>query len=223
MTMMSQQQFLTLKATLDAAGVTLVAVSKTQPIERIRALYDAGQRIFGENRVQELLQKKPLLPDDIEWHLIGHLQSNKVRQILPHVTMISSVDSTRLFQQIAEEARRIERVIDILLEIRIAAEATKYGFNPETILDELAEPARQTTEYVRVRGVMGMASFVEDTEQIRSEFRRLRTIFDMLKSGLFAGHGSFNQISMGMSSDYTIAISEGSTMVRLGSVVFGAR
>ena len=213
----------TLKSRLDKAGVELVAVSKTQPVERIRELYDLGQRVFGENRVQELTEKRALLPGDISWHLIGHLQRNKVRQVIGQVAMIESVDSVRLLKTLAKEAARAGETVDILLQLKIAQEETKYGFDPRTIIGQLRADDLAGIQGIRVRGVMGMASFVDNESQVRSEFANLRKQFERLKSVLFTDAPHFDQISMGMSGDYHIAIEEGSTMVRIGSLIFGPR
>lgn len=208
-----------LKAHLDQEQVTLVAVSKTKPQADIQALYDQGQRIFGENRVQEMAEKYEALPKDIAWHMIGHLQSKKVKSIAPFVTMIHSVDSLSLLEKIEREAERCGRCIDVLIQFHIAEEESKYGFDASdlpaiyTALDGLT--------HVRARGVMGMASFVQDEEQVRAEFTLLRSIFDQMKVQLGAEH--FDTVSMGMSGDYKIAIEAGSNMVRLGSLLFGAR
>ncbi|HLF65814.1 MAG TPA: YggS family pyridoxal phosphate-dependent enzyme [Saprospiraceae bacterium] len=221
--MIQHHIFSTLKSELDAAGVTLVAVSKTQSPEAILELYHLGQRVFGENRVQELLQKQALLPGDIQWHLIGHLQTNKVRQVIPSTSMIESVDSIRLLSTLQKEASLVGQVEDILLQVKISREASKYGFDPVTLVEELTASRVTEMSALRFRGVMGMASFVDDKTQIRNEFRCLKKIFDLLKDQVFSVYQSFDQISMGMSGDFRIAIEEGSTMVRIGSLIFGAR
>lgn len=221
--MIQHHIFSTLKSELDAAGVTLVAVSKTQSPEAILDLYHLGQRVFGENRVQELLQKQALLPGDIQWHLIGHLQTNKVRQVIPSTSMIESVDSIRLLSTLQKEASLVGQVEDILLQVKISREASKYGFDPVTLVEELTASRVTEMSALRFRGVMGMASFVDDKTQIRNEFRCLKKIFDLLKDQVFSVYQSFDQISMGMSGDFRIAIEEGSTMVRIGSLIFGAR
>jgi len=196
--------------------VQLVAVSKFKPVEAIREAYDAGQRIFGENRPQELAAKAPLLPDDIQWHLIGHLQTNKVKLVLPHVALIHSVDSERLLAAIDKEARALGRTVDILLEIHIACEATKQGFMPE----EAEALARRIGDYpgVRLRGVMGMATFTDDTEEVRREFRTLKAL-----SQRISDIPGCDQVSMGMSEDWRIAVEEGTTLVRIGTAIFGKR
>lgn len=204
-------------------GATLIAVSKTHPTLSIQALYDQGIRDFGENKVQELLSKARQLPSDIRWHLIGHLQTNKVRSVLPFVHLIHSVDSLRLLEEINKEAGRIGRRIPILFQVRIAQEETKFGI-PEHELDWIVrQDWPNSFKHVQPCGVMGMASFTDDSEQIRSEFRTLHREFDNLKENYFKDRVEFREISMGMSSDFRIALEEGSTMVRIGSLLFGAR
>lgn len=205
------------------AKVQLIAVSKTQPIHCIMQAYHAGQRIFGENKVQELVSKKPLLPADIQWHMIGHLQSNKVKYIAPFVAMIHSVDSLKLLREINKEAEKNHRIIPCLLECHIAEEQSKYGLTPDETKQILGSPEFKELKYVTVKGLMGMASFVEDEVQIRKEFRTLKEIFTVIKKAYFINDDNFSEISMGMSSDYKIAIEEGSTMVRIGSNIFGER
>lgn len=202
--------------------VTLCAVSKTKPAEAIMDLYNQGQRVFGENKVQELCDKYEVLPKDIEWHQIGHLQTNKVKYMASFVSMIHAVDSFKLLQEINKQAAKHNRVIDCLLQFHIAQEETKFGMDRNEVRDLIASLQTNTLPNIRLRGVMGMASFVDDEVQIRNEFKTLKTYFDWLKSEHFQ-HAEFNQISMGMSGDYPIAIEEGSTLVRLGSVLFGTR
>jgi pyridoxal phosphate enzyme (YggS family) len=173
--------------------------------------------------VQELLDKCNELPADIHWHLIGHLQTNKVRQVIPFVTMISSVDSVRLLHTLQKEAAMANRRVDVLVQIKISSEATKYGFDPETVIEELTAINVTQLPALRFRGVMGMASFVDDSAQVHREFNLLKTLFDDLKKSLFQDEPQFDQICMGMSGDYRIAIAEGSTMVRIGSLIFGER
>lgn len=201
---------------LSAHPVTLVAVSKTKPISDIQALYEAGQRNFGENYVQELCEKQAQLPGDIHWHFIGHLQSNKVKYIAPFVHLIHGVDSESLLKEIDKQARKNDRVIDCLLQVHIAQEETKFGLDQK----ELAQLMSRLSNYphVRVVGLMGMASFSADNELVRSEFRTLNTIYQALASA-----HSLQILSMGMSGDYRIAIEEGSSLVRIGSLLFGAR
>jgi len=203
--------------------VRLVAVSKTKPAEALREAYDAGQRIFGENYVQELCSKQHLLPDDIQWHMIGHLQTNKVKNIAPFVTCIQSVDSEKLLKEIDKEARKNNRVIDVLLEISIASDGSKFGFEPDETFSFLNKDQYKLFPNVRFCGVMGMGSFSDDADITRNEYRLLKSISDRLKTTVFADCDSFCEISMGMSHDYSIAIEEGSTLVRVGTFIFGER
>lgn len=203
--------------------VKLVAVSKTKPVADILVAYNAGQRIFGENRVQELLKKKDLLPSDIEWHLIGHLQTNKVKLIVPFVSMIQSVDSFRLLKTINDEARKTGRTVNCLLQLHIAKEETKFGFSIQEVTEMLRDSSVRTLESIKICGVMGMATFTDDKDMVRAEFRYLADCFRKLKTDYFPGNADFKEISMGMSGDFAIAISEGSTMVRIGSLIFGER
>ena len=198
-------------------GVKLVAVSKTKPIESILTAYEAGQRIFGENKAQELAQKAELLPKDIEWHMIGHLQSNKVKYIAPFVTLIHALDSEKLLKEINKRAAQNNRIIDCLLQFHIAQEQNKFGLNE----DEAEELLRKQSCYhnIRIVGLMGMATFTSNQEQIKSEFAALKSIFDSIQKK----HPHIQILSMGMSGDYLIAIKEGSNMVRLGSAIFGTR
>lgn len=203
--------------------VKLVAVSKTKPVADILVAYNAGQKIFGENRVQELLKKKDLLPSDIEWHLIGHLQTNKVKLIVPFVSMIQSVDSFRLLKTINDEARKTGRTVNCLLQLHIAKEETKFGFSIQEVTEMLRDSSVRTLESIKICGVMGMATFTDDKDMVRAEFRYLADCFRKLKTDYFPGNADFKEISMGMSGDFAIAISEGSTMVRIGSLIFGER
>jgi pyridoxal phosphate enzyme (YggS family) len=203
-----------IKEKLDEQDVTLIAVSKTKPNEAILELYQAGHRDFGENRVQELVQKAADLPNDIRWHMIGHLQTNKVKLIAPFVHLIHSVDSIKLATEINKQAEKNGRVIDVLLQARIATEASKHGM----IFDDMSNVAGNAElDHIKVRGVMGMATFTDDQEQIKVEFETLYEYFNALKSE------SINICSMGMSGDYELAIDCGSNMVRIGSAIFGAR
>ncbi len=202
---------------------TLVAVSKTKPVEDILVLYQAGQRIFGENKVQEMIAKQEELPKDIQWHLIGHLQKNKVKYITPFVAMIQSVDSLELLEVINKESKKINRVTDVLLQFHIAKEETKFGLHPDEAVAMLEALEKEPLPHVRICGVMGMASFTSDTNVVRAEFRTLKKIHTSLKSQFFKNSPHFKEISMGMSGDYKIAIEEGSTMVRIGSAIFGSR
>jgi len=201
----------------------LVAVSKTKPDEDLMEAYNAGQRLFGENKVQELAGKYERLPKDIEWHFIGHLQTNKVKYIAPFVSLIHGVDSLKLLKTINKEAKKKDRVIDCLLQFHIATESTKFGLNREEAVAILDDEQYRSFENVRIAGVMGMATYTDDKGQVRNEFRSLKKIFDDLKAECFADKQYFKEISMGMSGDYKIAIEEGSTLVRIGSSIFGAR
>jgi hypothetical protein len=208
---------------LSAHHVALVAVSKTHQPERILELYRQGQRIFGENRVQEMLEKHAALPGDIEWHLIGHLQTNKVKYIAPFVHMIHSVDSLKLLREIDKQALATHRTINCLLQFHIALEDTKFGLSLEEAGVLLSDAAFKNLHNVRICGVMGMATYTDDMEQVRREFRWLKHIFDQLKQEFFPDAPCFREISMGMSNDWRIAVEEGSTMVRIGSLIFGER
>lgn len=199
-------------------GVTLVAVSKTKPIEDILALYEEGQRDFGENYVQELVDKAARLPADIRWHFIGHLQSNKVKYIAPFVHLIHGVDSFKLLREIDKQGAKQQRVIDCLLQIHIAREETKFGLDATELESLLQDPQMNTLPYARVQGLMGMASFSDNAELVRGEFHQLKTLYDR-----YAGPRHWTRLSMGMSADYPLAIAEGSTLVRVGSLLFGAR
>jgi hypothetical protein len=203
--------------------VTLVAVSKTKPVALLQEAYDAGQRIFGENRVQELEEKYHALPKDIQWHMIGHLQTKKVKKIAPFVSLIHGVDSLRLLEEINKQALSNNRIIDCLLQFHIAQEESKYGFNLEEALELLASETFFNLKNVRITGVMGMATFTDDTSLIENEFNTLKGIFNFLKQGPLLMAPYFKTISMGMSGDYLIAIESGSNMVRVGSAIFGSR
>lgn len=203
--------------------VRLVAVSKTRPASDILEAYNAGQRIFGENRVQEILNKKDMLPGDIEWHLIGHLQTNKVKSIVPYVTMIHSVDSFRLLSSINAESSKIGKITDCLLQVHIADEETKSGFLPDELLNELNSIEFNKFGNVKICGVMGMATFTNDHDKVRNEFRFLSEFHKKLKANYFSDKSYFSEISMGMSGDYETAIKEGSTLIRVGSLIFGER
>lgn len=205
------------------ANVRLVAVSKFHPVEKLMEAYSAGQRIFGESRVQELVQKAQEMPADVQWHFIGHLQTNKVRALLPHVSLIHSVDSERLLDCIDKEAERIGRTVDVLLQIHVAQEEAKFGFTLQEIT-QLANSGKLTAmSHVRVIGVMAMATNTDDDAEIRREFAEAHHVFYTLKDGCFFGDEHFCELSMGMSDDYRLAIAEGSTMVRIGTTIFGAR
>lgn len=201
----------------------LVAISKTKPNEDVMEAYEAGQRVFGENKVQELTAKYESLPKDIEWHMIGHLQSNKVKYIAPFVALIHGVDTEKLLRTIDKEGKKNERIIPCLLQVHIAEEETKFGFSEEELMSLLSREMLEELNHVEIQGVMGMATFTEDEDQIRKEFRSLKQLFERLKASVFSGSQSFQEISMGMSGDFLIAIEEGSTMVRVGSSIFGVR
>jgi pyridoxal phosphate enzyme (YggS family) len=203
--------------------VMIIAVSKRKPVDDIMVAYEAGHRVFGENRVQELVEKQPFLPGDIQWHMIGHLQTNKVKYIAGFVDMIHSVDSLKLAHAIDQEAHKNDRVIPVLLQVHIAEEESKFGFSESALNSLLISEEFSVLQNIRIDGLMGMATFTEDMEKVRSEFRYLRKVFSRVKNAYFAGSDNFRQISMGMSGDYEIAIEEGSTMIRVGTVIFGAR
>ena len=205
------------------AGIKLVAVSKTRSPEEIMEAYDAGQRLFGENKVQELVSKCQQLPKDIEWHFIGHLQTNKVKQCVPYVSVIHGVDSLKLLSVINKEAEKFGKVITVLLEFHIASEESKFGLSINGAVEILASQEIKLMKNVQIAGVMGMATFTEDNNLIKSEFERLRTYFQQIKAMFFADNDLFCELSMGMSDDYPIAVSTGSTIVRIGSKIFGTR
>lgn len=215
--------FTKLLSEISAQNATLVAVSKTYSPERVMDVYNQGQRIFGENRVQEMLEKYEALPKDIQWHLIGHLQTNKVKYIAPFVGMIHSVDSLRLLQEIDKEAAKANRTIDCLLQFHIAREETKFGLDESEATTMLQSESFKQLQNVRICGVMGMASFTDNTAQVRAEFRQLKAIFQSLKQAFFLDKAYFHELSMGMSGDWQIALEEGSTMLRIGSLIFGTR
>lgn len=204
-------------------GVTLVAVSKFHPVEALQEAYDAGQRVFGESRAQELVAKARVLPKDIEWHFIGHLQTNKVKYIAPYIAMIEAVDSYKLLAEIDRQAAKCGRNIPCLLEVHIAEEDTKYGFTFGSCRQMLEEGNWKELRHVTLSGVMGMATNTDDEEEIRREFRSLRAFFEELKAAFFKNSEAFREVSMGMSHDYPLAVEEGSTMVRVGSKIFGER
>lgn len=205
------------------AGVRLVAVSKFHPVEKLREAYDAGQRLFGENHAQELVAKAPLMPADVSWHFIGHLQSNKVRAIMPSVSVIESIDTIKLLHLVNKEAQRIGRTVDVLLQLHVAQEETKSGFSVDEILEAAGNGEFSGFDSVRICGLMAMATNTPDTAQVAQEFATVRSTFDKLKSGYFSGNAAFKEISMGMSDDWHIAVEHGSTMVRIGTAVFGPR
>ena len=205
------------------SSVRLTAISKLQAVSSIQEAYDAGQRIFGESRVQELLTKYEQLPKDIEWHFIGHLQQNKIKYIVPFIDTIQSVDSIRLLQELNRQAGLFKRKINVLLQVHIAQEAHKFGFSFDDVETFFKNKSHKDLRHLRITGLMGMATFTEDQQQIRAEFATLSALFFNLKKEHFAGEASFCDLSMGMSDDYLIAIEEGSTIIRVGSKIFGSR
>jgi len=200
-------------------SVTLVAVSKTKPMSLIQEAYDEGQRIFGENRVQEMTEKWQKMPKDIKWHMIGHLQRNKVKYMAEYVSLAHGVDSPRLLAEINKQAEKHNRVISCLLQVHIAEEDTKFGFNEEELLELVSNEEFKTYKHIKIEGLMGMATFTDNIDQVRREFKSLKELYAKLKNN----YTDFNTLSMGMSGDYKIAIEEGSTMVRIGSSIFGSR
>lgn len=221
-----REAYLRITRELAPFGATLVAVSKTKPADDIMVLYGLGQRDFGENYVQELVGKQSALPSDIRWHFIGHLQRNKVRQIAPFVHLIHGIDSLRLLQEVDRQASLNGRRIDCLLQMHIATEETKFGLDRDELaaLLDAAVKGDEALENVRIRGLMGMASFTEDRDRVRAEFRMLADLFKETRSRYFdTGEADFSILSMGMSGDYPIALEEGGTMVRIGSLLFGTR
>jgi len=205
------------------ANVTLIAVSKTKPLSAIQEAYYAGQHDFGENRTQEITEKYSLLPKDVQWHFIGHLQTNKVKYIIPFVSMIHSVDSKKLLREINRLSEKNNRTTDCLLQFYIATEESKFGFSMQEAEEMLSDKEFIAWKNIRLCGVMGMATLTDNSELIRSEFKTLKEYFCMLKNNYFADNDAFKEISMGMTDDYLIAIEEGSTMVRIGSAIFGKR
>ncbi|MCC9136907.1 YggS family pyridoxal phosphate-dependent enzyme [Pontibacter silvestris] len=210
---------------LKATDCRLVAVSKTHPVENIKEAYEAGQRLFGENKVQELMEKYEHLPHDINWHLIGHLQTNKVKYIAPFVDTIQSVDSLKLLKEINKRSEQLNRTspINCMLQISIADEDTKFGMSYDEAVALLQSEEYRNMNYIRITGVMGIATNTEDINKLRKEFRYLRECFEQLKETFFFANPDFQEISMGMTSDWELAIEEGSTMIRVGSGIFGAR
>ncbi|GAA4102700.1 YggS family pyridoxal phosphate-dependent enzyme [Mucilaginibacter panaciglaebae] len=203
--------------------VSLVAVSKTKSAAEIQEAYDAGQRLFGENQVQEMVEKQEQLPKDIQWHQIGHLQTNKVKYIAPFIAMIQSVDSLKLLQEINKQALKNNRVIDCLLQIYIADEETKFGLGFDEAIELLRSEDFAVLKNIRIRGLMGIATNTDKEKQLKDEFNELKVFFDGIKQSFFRKDDNFNVVSMGMSSDYEIAIAQGSTMIRVGSTIFGER
>lgn len=204
-------------------GCRLVAVSKYHPVEALQEAYDAGQRIFGESHVQELMVKEEALPKDIEWHFIGHLQTNKVKYIAPFVSLIHAVDTMKLLREIDKQGAKVGRTIDCLLQMHIAQEETKYGFAPDELKAMLKDDEWRSMHNVRIVGLMCMATNTDDEAQIRSEFAYAHSIYEEVKEQYFKSEPSFTELSMGMSGDYALAMEEGSTMIRVGSKIFGER
>lgn len=202
---------------------TLIAVSKTHSPDKIKEAYDAGQRAFGENRVQELLSKQPLLPSDIEWHLIGTLQRNKVKYITPFISLIQSVDSLKLLKEINLQAEKQQRAIRCLLQVHIAAEETKFGLDFRELQEIIQSSEVSAFTHVKIEGLMGIATFTDQVDQVRSEFRTLKKMFDDLSQLPLPAHIRMRELSMGMSSDFQIGLEEGSTMIRIGTAIFGER
>jgi len=218
------QNYKTILEKTKAAGASLVAVSKIKPVSDIKALYDLGQRDFGENYVQELVEKQPQLPEDIRWHFIGHLQSNKIKYIAPFVHLIHGVDSEKLLLEIDKQARKNNRVIDCLLQVHVAQEATKFGFDDAEVtalIDRIGSGALALPN-IRVKGLMAMASFTEDVEKLKQEFTAMKTLFEK-NATRETSNLKLETLSMGMSGDYALALEYGSTMIRVGSLLFGAR
>lgn len=211
-----------IRSECEATSATLVAVSKTKPVEAIEALYAEGQRDFGENRVPELVEKAGQLPQDIRWHMIGHLQRNKVKQVVPIAHLIHGIDSERLLNEISKQASKTGRVVDGLMQIHIASEESKYGFD-ESEVRELIERRGTTFDHLKIRGLMGMATFTSDESIVRAEFEHLSAFYKNLRSTCFKDDPHFDTLSMGMSGDYPLALACGSNMVRVGSSIFGAR
>lgn len=204
-------------------GVELVAVSKYHPVEKVREAYDAGQRVFGENHVQELVAKAPQMPQDAQWHMIGHLQTNKVRMLMPHVSMIQSIDSVKLLRTVEKEAARIDRTVDVLLQLHVAREKTKSGFAVGELLEALTLGELADMPHVRVCGLMAMATFTDDQLQVEQEFQLVADTFKTIKEEFYAEDDAFTHISMGMSEDWPLAVKHGATLVRVGSAIFGER
>jgi len=220
---MSIQQNIQFVRTHIPAHVRLVCVSKFHPNESILEAYKSSERVFGESKVQELCSKYETLPQDISWHFIGHLQTNKIKYIVPFVSLIHGVDSYKLLEEINKQALKAGKTVNCLLQIHIAREETKFGFSTEELLETLSNVKWKELTGIRICGLMGMATYTDNREQIRAEFRGLKSLFDQIKAAYFAEEPSFCELSMGMSDDYQIAIEEGSTLVRVGSLIFGHR
>ena len=208
---------------LENTEAKLIAVTKTHPLEKLQKLYDLGFKVFGENRVQELTEKYEKLPKDIEWHLIGTLQTNKTKYITPFISMIHSVESFKLLKEINKRAKQNERVIECLLQMHIAEEDTKFGLDTQELYEILESKDLKTFENIKLVGLMGMATFTDNQNQVRAEFKKLKTLFDKVKNNFNTENIAFRELSMGMSGDYPIAIEEGATLIRVGSAIFGSR
>lgn len=217
------ENLIKIKKETDSLKVQLIAVSKTKSIDEIKEAYDTGQRDFGENQVQELIEKQAALPKDIRWHMIGHLQSNKAKYITPFISLIHSVDSLKLLQEIDKQAQKNNRVIDCMLQIHIADEDTKFGLDYDEVIELLRSEEYSLLKNIRIVGLMGIATNTDNERMIKEEFYELKTLFNGIKLSFFRKDASFKEVSMGMSSDYKIAIEQGSTMIRLGSTIFGSR
>lgn len=222
---MNEAEWKKLHTELQDKRVVLVAVSKTKPVADVLEVYSLGQRDFGENYVQELVEKQPQLPTDIRWHYIGHLQSNKVKYIASFVHLIHAVDSFKLLQEINKQAAKNDRVIDVLLQIHVAEEETKFGLDEKEIIEllEYYEAQKEQLANVRICGIMGMATNTDDVNKIQADFKRIFAVYKNIAQSYFIGKGYFSTCSMGMSGDYELAVEEGSTMVRIGSLIFGNR
>lgn len=220
--LINQKNYLEIVKQLKEKDIVLVAVSKTKPIEAIKELYDLGHRDFGENYVQELQEKEEQLPKDIRWHFIGHLQSNKVKYIAPFVHLIHGIDSFKLLKEVDKQAKKINKTIDVLLQVHIAQEETKFGLDENELNEIFSSDELSGLNNINIKGLMGMASFTEDIEKVRREFKFLKSLLDKY-SGFQTPNTKLETLSIGMSSDYQIAIDEGSTMVRIGSLIFGER
>jgi pyridoxal phosphate enzyme (YggS family) len=218
-----QENLIQIKKTFVKPNCLLIAVSKTKPVEDLQEAYEAGIRDFGENKVQEMVDKQPLLPADIRWHMIGHLQRNKIKYIAPFVHLIHGVDSFKLLKAINKEGAKIGRVISCLLQVHIAKEESKFGFDARELTELMASNELAGLDHVKVKGLMGMATFTEDEQVIRAEFRGLKSLMDQLNGMALPPNVELKELSMGMSGDYLIAQEEGSTMVRIGSAIFGER
>jgi len=219
----NKKEYFDIQKELQEKKVTLIAVSKTKPIHVLQEAYDIGIKIFGENRALELKEKYEALPKDIEWHMIGHLQSNKVKYIAPFVHLIHSIDKPGLLKEINKRAKQNDRIISVLLQLHIAKEESKYGFDEDELRDFLDSKKLSEYKNVKVVGLMGMATFTDNSGQVKAEFQSLKTIFDKIKTDFFLDDPDFSFLSMGMSGDYKLAIQAGSNMVRLGSIIFGVR